>query len=530
MNNKHFKFWIIAGIIIIVSVGVTYFLMRKPITYTSLDKVTRKNIVEEIKVTGKIKSAENADISFERSGKISSVKVQIGDRVKAGQVLLTLENSDLVAQVAQAQAVLNKQMAGNTTDYIAQMQANLDKAQNDLMQISGEQTGAENSKLVQNSYDDIFAGLQSVQNILDTSLITADDILGITNEMSNDNFENYLSALDSSKKTIAEDNYIKTEELLKKFNIFFNSITNTKDHQGIDEAAKKAQEVLLQEKNMLFSISQMLEMTSPIGTISQNSLDGMKSSILNARNNITGKYSSLLTQIHAIETSRTNYASYATLLEKAQAALNDAKNPPRDVDIAGTKASLALAQATYNKTILTAPFDGVVSKQEAKLGTIIAPTIPIISIINDNKYQIETYIAQSDLAKLHINDKAEITLDSLGSDMILQAQVIRINPAGEILSDGNIAYKIVLQFTEENTQIKDGLTANIKITTAQKENVLVVPEHDIIQKNNKYFVFVVEGRKNKEQAIEIGIKSADGYREIISGLQENQNILSYGNI
>ncbi len=528
--KAHQKFWLITSVIIFIVAGSTYFLMSEPKIDTKYDSVTRGNVREEIKISGKIKATENSDISFERSGKVSKTFVSVGDKVKVGQTLITLENTDLVAQVAQAEAVLNKQLAGNTPDYIAQLQSSLDKAQNDLSQIQGERSGVENSKLVRNAYEDIFIGLQSTQNTLDAGFIAADNILGVDNELANDAFESSLSILDSSKINIAKNKYEETKIIINNFNNSFNKLNITDNHLEIDKNIELAKNALSKEKDLLFSISEVLDNTPPVGNISQTSLDGMKNTILATRNNITTRYSALLSQAHAIDTARTTFASYETLVTKAQAALNDAKNPPRDVDTAGARATLALAKATLAKTILTSPIDGIITKQEAKLGTIIAPNIPIISVINDKQYQAEAYLAQSDFSKVSLGNPATITVDSLGNNTEFEAMVGKINPAGEILSDGNIAYKIVLYFKQTNSEINDGLTCNIKITVEDKKDVLTIPTQDIIQKNGKFFVIVKTATDDlRETEVQIGAKGVDGRCEIISGLIENQKITGFGN-
>ena len=129
MSNKLWKFvlLLLAGVIVIV--GTVYLITKRPKTTYQYDKVSVGKITETVAESGTVKAAENADLSFEQSGKINKKYVAVGDQVKAGQVLLTLSNADAAAQLAAAQAALNKQLAGNRPEYIAQLAAAADQAQ-----------------------------------------------------------------------------------------------------------------------------------------------------------------------------------------------------------------------------------------------------------------------------------------------------------------------------------------------------------------------------------------------------------------
>ena len=72
------------------------------------------------------------------------------------------------------------------------------------------------------------------------------------------------------------------------------------------------------------------------------------------------------------------------------------------------------------------------------------------------------------------------------------------------------------------------MTANAIITTSQEENVLVIPSRAIIEKNGRgKFVRILEENKVREIPIKTGLYGDDGLVEIVSGLEENQEIITY---
>ncbi len=115
---------IIAGAIVATRDGNT--LVQKTV------KAQVGSVVQDVSVTGRVKAAETADLSFERSGKITSVSTSIGKYVNRGQVLVQLDIGELAAQrqqavagiavaetsVASAERLLNETIASSITSAV----------------------------------------------------------------------------------------------------------------------------------------------------------------------------------------------------------------------------------------------------------------------------------------------------------------------------------------------------------------------------------------------------------------------------
>jgi hypothetical protein len=69
------------------------------------------------------------------------------------------------------------------------------------------------------------------------------------------------------------------------------------------------------------------------------------------------------------------------------------------------------------------------------------------------------------------------------------------------------------------------MTADIAIKTALRENVLIISEDAIKQRDDKFIVEVFEGGIIKEREIEIGLRGEENRVEIISGLEEREQVV-----
>ena len=78
--------------------------------------------------------------------------------------------------------------------------------------------------------------------------------------------------------------------------------------------------------------------------------------------------------------------------------------------------------------------------------------------------------------------------------------------------------------------IKPGMTANMTILVAKKDNALAVPSTAIINNNNKQYVRVIDNAKTKayhQVQVQTGLQADGGLVEITSGLADGQQIVTY---
>jgi RND family efflux transporter MFP subunit len=390
------------------------------------------------------------------------------------------------------------------------------------MQAKGTGDGIEDSKLVQNAYDDLVVSLQSVQIVLSTSLTAADNVLGIDNSFANDSFESYLSIYDYSYLNPAKSQYLVAKQIKTDFDTVANSITKNSSHTDIDKAVEKSEEAMLAMKDCLFYVSGVLDKTPPSGTLTQTALDAMKTSIQTTRTTLSTKYATIVDEAHAIITARNSYVSYQAIVNKAQSALNDAKNPPREVDIASYRAALTQAIANRDKATVRSPIDGVMTKINKKIGENVTSADIIMNVLAPN-YQIKVDIPETDVSKIKVGDTTGITLDAFGNDVKFTGKITQIELASTEIQDV-VYYKVTVSLDKTDKEVKPGMTANVIVKGATRQSVLYIPFRTLRTNSGKY-VKVLENGKEKDVEVKIGLKADDGKVEIVEGLTEGQDVI-----
>ena len=192
--------------------------------------------------------------------------------------------------------------------------------------------------------------------------------------------------------------------------------------------------------------------------------------------------------------------------------------------IKAAQADLDNAQALLAKTKVVAPFDGIVTKMDTKVGEIVSPATSEISMMSNGAFQIESYVPEINIAAIALNDHAKITLDAYGENVTFAATVMSIDPA-ETVRDGVSTYKIKLQFDQNDPRVKSGMTANVIITTSEIPNAITVPQGIIVLKSGQKFVTVKKNGSNIDVPVTTGGVSSLGQINVTSGLNEGDIVI-----
>ncbi|MBN1465376.1 efflux RND transporter periplasmic adaptor subunit [candidate division KSB1 bacterium] len=212
------------------------------------------------------------------------------------------------------------------------------------------------------------------------------------------------------------------------------------------------------------------------------------------------------------------------------------------------EASLREAQDNLNKTRLTAPMHGVVTKLNKEEGEIAVGSQfqadPVMTVSDLSRMEVLSEIDENDVVLVTLGDTTKIEVDAI-PDTILDGIVSEI--AHEATTRGRGTQEQVTNFevkvavTSKIDQLRPGMSCTVDISTETRHDVLFVPiqcvtmredKPDSTQKNRNdgddkksEVVFVVTDGIASVVPVETGI-SDDTNIEIVSGLAEEQEVVS----
>lgn len=213
---------------------------------------------------------------------------------------------------------------------------------------------------------------------------------------------------------------------------------------------------------------------------------------------------------------------------EANAQAQQASCAAASADVKRAQAQLEVTQANLNRTMLNAPFSGVIAQVTGELGEYTTPsppgipTPPAIDLIDDSCLYVSAPMDEIDAPKLGIGQKARITIDAL-VNQTFSGNVRRIAPYVTEIEKQARTVEVEVNFIE-NTQrvLLVGYSADVEVITDQHEQVLRIPTQAIRQRN-KVWVLNQQDRL-EERMLEIGLSNWV-YTEVTSGLQEGDQVL-----
>lgn len=154
----------------------------------------------------------------------------------------------------------------------------------------------------------------------------------------------------------------------------------------------------------------------------------------------------------------------------AQVALDQAS-------IAQQTANLHDAQVNLNYTNIVSPVDGTVVSRNVDVGQTVAASFqtPTLFLIAKDltQMQVDTNVSESDIGNVHGSEMAEFSVDAF-SDRRFGGKVREVRQA-PITVQNVVTYDVVVNVANPEFLLKPGMTANVTIITARRDNVLRVP-------------------------------------------------------
>jgi len=488
----------VAGVIVVIASLVIFLTLGRKNVNPSSVIVKKGTITDIVSLTGQVKASEGVDLAFQLGGKIAAHNVSTGDEVHVGQTLVSLENADLLANVHQAeanvkiaQAKLDEMNAGARAEDLSIAEDTAVGAQSSLVEKIRD-AYAKSDDAIKNQTDSMFTNPKSINPQL---------VFQTDSQLKND--------LESSRAGI--------ETVLDSWSVSIGTLNNNSD---LDKYESDAANNLSTISRYLNELASAVNALYPTSQISQVQISAWKASVSLTRNNIDLAISNL-------NTSKVAYDTAENKLSLTKEGATKEQLTAQEGQLDSAKASLELANASLNKTIIRAPFDGRVSKDDVTIGATVSAGTPLITIISDQKSEIRVNISEADISRVKIGDKAQVTLDAYGNSTEFDASVVSVDSSESVVDDIPV-YQAKLYFTKEDPRIKDGMTANISVISDTHTDALIIPFRSILQKNNLYSVLVDNGTVNpEERSVQIGLKGNDGMVEILSGLKDGEKVLVY---
>ena len=543
---------IIAGIAAIGAAVAALSSSASSVSYAETSEIQLKTLENTISVGGTVQSAESRKVYSKLIYPVETVSVSVGDSVKKGDVLCTINTDDLQQQILQQQASVES--SGINSDY------NLSEAEERYTEALEKYQNGENSVIVsaQKGIDQAEKALEDAKRQeklgINSSLPVNIQSAEANVESAKTNYDNAVKAYNKAVSELEPENYpanVRTtaesideykeylsivenkmynrelEAAYAKYNAAKGDYTTAKEDvsngtaTGNLEELQEAYAAAKQEYETLKNKYDEDNLKKQIET-AENQLESLIEGLEAARDsaeismeNAKMAYDKAVTDLENIKNqSSDTEESYGIAVKNAEDALETAKkdyeNAVKQVE---SELSPLKKQAEQQRTIsglndpqviilqnlkdkleyavITAPCDGIITSVRAEEGLVAEGPLFVIEDLDD--LRISSYVGEYDITYVNEGMNAAIRCDALdGAEY--SGKVITVAPTSDAsASNTGVNYKIETEVDGEDGKLRVGMSAKVDIVSERKENVLTITYDSLtVDENGNDAVYIAE--------------------------------------
>lgn len=486
--------------VVIIGLLVAFFVFKGgDKTNVSIIATTYGDFVQSVRATGQVTSKTDLNLSFGKQGIVSSLKVEVSDKVYAGQVLASLDAGSDYAEVTKARGAL--------ASAEAKLQKVLDGASN------------EEIKLAEVALKNANSDYENAKNTQETLVSNA-----------------YNKLLNSTPEAVPEQ--------FSGSSVTAPTISGTYSKQAEGEISIR---VYSTGGGLTFSLSGLVTGGGYVNTTTPQALGDSGLYILfSTTTNLSGtnwvisipnkKATDYLTNENAyqsaLKTKEATLSSALSLIAQREAELALKKASARSADVAlaeadvlSARGALEKAQSQYEDNIIRAPGAGTITKVDVKYGELAEANKPSIVLQDVENLYIEALINESNIATIKEGQMVEISFDALTEDKFT-GTVSHIDPSSQT-EDGVVNYKIKVSINEKNAYIRPGMNAEIAVIALKKSEVVSIPKASVVEREGKTFVNVItneDKKQYKEVEVMLGERGDGSMVEVVGGVSKEDKI------
>lgn len=506
------------GIIIVIAIigGIVFTILKSPKEDLTEETKAAQAMVEVVKVSelsqdtapvvgyGQVVSSNSVVVVPETVGVVKRVYKTLGQTVRAGEVIIELQNSSQQQGVLQAQSGLSSSQAS--------LQRTLRGANDD--QLAAARAGVVAQQNASASTEaSVLGGLDTLYTELDTLLVSD---FGEFFSNPNTTFPSFTQDLDTDK----EENIL--EQGLTDLNAELDQ------DRGYDDSEKA---LLTMERNIELFQSYTDELKVAVleipvsASLSQATLTRWGNDLVNTGNTLESKKVTLAGL-------RASLSSAEKALDSAEQTLAEVEDgaDSEDVTIAqsgvsAARAGLGSAQIELQKTFITAPTFGRISSIETKIGQLVGSSAPVFVLTSNDAKRIDVFLTQREVARISVGSAVMI-------DGLYQGSVARIAPSIDV-ETGKVKVEI---FPTETITLTEGAGVGVSLTTNGGSAGFALPIETVFVRSGQAYVYTVQSGKAVPTKIETeglfgpvamvtsGITGDDLVVSFARGVKDNQII------
>jgi HlyD family secretion protein len=454
-------------------------------------EVSTEEVEQTLAGVGTIEPVDQAAVAFPVSGTVATVDVAVGATVVPGQVLATLDPTQLEASLheseatlAQAELTLEKVLSGEATSTT-----------------SGSSSGPSGSSASSGSApsgasSSSSSGSSSTSSVDQAALTAARQAVAAAQHTLDGDLAAAEAALDAATIACATSGSTSTS----------TSSTSTTSTTTGAAGSQTCQDALAA------SLAAQQAVAADVAALNQaiSTLDGLVTAGSSGSGSSSGSTGSSGTSGSSSSGSSTTVSS------------SDIVAAQKAVDAAA--ADVAVAQQAVAQGTIVSPIAGTVTSIGLEAGESVSAgsSTSVIRVVGQGGYQVTTSVAVTDLPHVAVGQSATVVAD--GTTTELTGTVVQIGLVANSASGSSTTYPVVIALTDPELDLPDGGLASVRIVTAATSAVTAVPTSAVTTTDTGHTVVVLKGGSPETIDVEVGTIGST-WTEITGGLEVGDTVV-----
>ena len=492
---------LIAAVLVIAITGTALFATNRKsdkqeysfVRTTTLQKGT---LEDSISTTGTVSSAKKSTVTTSLNYTVKSVNVSVGDTVKKGDTLVTLDTEELENQIEKEEQNLAKSLSSAQTQYNSANSSYAD-AKSKLGDYASTLSSAKSAyNSAKTPYNTAVKGLKTYQSAYSKAL-AAYNTAGAKYITAMAEYNTAVSkfksgSISKAKLQSAAKKYMKAVQnaiggcAVGTVDISDGSSSTSQSAASGDNSDKQANTGNTSQSSTSSSSVSITQTANDIcrGVVSQVYTLTGKTLAVPSGSNTLYKLAVKAKSLRSAKTSsnydllESNYTTAKSAYEQAKSTYDQYKSEVTQAAEQLTQAKDALENASSSDTLtelksqlddckLTAKQDGTVTALSATVGAVCNKD-SVATVQDLDSLQVDITIPEADINNAKLEQACHITSDA--SDETLDGKITQIDPTS---SDGTFGAKV--KITSKSTELHIGMNASVDIIVSSSENVYQVP-------------------------------------------------------
>lgn len=439
------------------------------------------DIKETVDETGTVYYSDNYAITPSVSGRITGCSFNVGDQVKEGQTLYTIDDAGVSDSIASAQISLDTARAAYNQAV---------KAANDL-KVKSYSSGMI-SEVYCKTGDYVSTG-SKVAQVVDSAHLKLKLAYAVTGNIH----------LGSSAKISVSGDSAKIDGTVTK--IYGQNTVFAGRQTGVYV------EISFNNPGALISGEAATATINGVGPVSTGTIE------YKTNDAVYSTATGLVTSVNASAGSTVSAGS--VVLTVKNDAVTDAVTNAR-LSVRGAQETLSQLERQLDDYILKAPVSGTILERTSKASDFATAATPMATLSSGDTIVVKVDIDEKYISQVALGQSADITSVSDENGTVYSGVVKEISDSGTV-TNGVTYYTVKISLDRQNG-LKDGMNVDVSIIVASKKDCLLVPESYLINGDQ---IEVLKDGKTVTKDVEVGITNGKK-AEIIRGLSKTDDIVS----